>query len=244
MKVASRAACRERFGDLRGSFEEYKFVYARSGHTNSRAMEGMFRIESRLGVDSSTIPVPVVPKIDTNIKRSTTSSSLDTPSVASTMERCSNCERGGVKLKLCSGCGVDSSLKFCSKDCHTAMWKKSHKYYCKASKKRIEIGMTVVIQGLQTATEHNGKQGRVIRLLEDKGRFGVEIIDDGSSGSNTTSEEEKEEKEEEQKHHSNGGGDNIIEQRGGIIDRKTSSSSSSTTQIQLSVRPENLRKKE
>ena len=213
-----RAACRERLGDLRGSLEEYKFVYARSGCANAKAMEGMFRIENRLGIDASSIPVPPVPKIDHNVCRH---ASCDTPSVATTMERCSNCERGGVKLMLCSGCGQEA-LKFCSKDCQMALWKKSHKYYCKASKNRLEVGMTVVIQGLQNATQHNGKQGKVICMLEDKGRFGIEIIP--NSGAEDNQEEEKEEKNH--------------------VDIDVGDHTKSSAHIQLSVRPENLRKQE
>mmetsp|Transcript_26940 Transcript_26940/g.67606 ORF Transcript_26940/g.67606 Transcript_26940/m.67606 type:complete len:128 (+) Transcript_26940:494-877(+) len=100
-----------------------------------------------------------------------------TASVSATMDRCAQCQRGGMKLAGCAGCqGVGP--RYCSKDCQKIAWGQIHKYTCKASKNRMERGTKLRLKGLEGAKQHNGKTGVVDRVEDEKGRICV-LLDGG-----------------------------------------------------------------
>mmetsp|Transcript_2824 Transcript_2824/g.7413 ORF Transcript_2824/g.7413 Transcript_2824/m.7413 type:complete len:111 (+) Transcript_2824:207-539(+) len=86
------------------------------------------------------------------------------------MERCAQCQRGGVKLADCGAC-ESGGPRYCSKECQILAWKSIHKYACKGSKSRLEKGSKVCLQGLAGAKQHNGKIGVVDHFVEEKGRI-------------------------------------------------------------------------
>jgi tetratricopeptide (TPR) repeat protein len=178
----NRASCKEAKGDLNGALQDYTFVYQRMG-AFSTAKEGIERLEARLNIQTSMIPpcpdFGVNENEDKMLEKMQHLSNLmpridPKTTVAAILERCSYCQRGGITLAKCSGCG---EARFCSKECQVSGWKKIHKYVCKASKHRFEEGMQVRVRGLEKAQQHNGKTATVVRFFKDKERFCIELVD-------------------------------------------------------------------
>ena len=105
-------------------------------------------------------------------------------SVSHSLERCSVCQRGGIKLSQCSGCR--KGAEYCSKQCQISAWKTIHKYVCTSSKSRLEHGMKVQIEGLQKAQHYNGQTATIVNLNENNNRFIVKITNDKEDGGQST----------------------------------------------------------
>jgi tetratricopeptide (TPR) repeat protein len=185
----NRAQCKENQGDLNGSLEDFTFVWERIGKF-SCAVEGIQKIEAKLNVQTSVLPpsrsIGGVTESDDVVRRRVDDIARSMPrvdtrkTVAATVARCDHCRRGGVALAKCSGC---SESQFCSKECLVASWKAVHKYVCKTSKHRLEMGAKVRVRGLEKAPQHNGKVATIDRFLPDKSRFSIkmESKEDGQS---------------------------------------------------------------
>ena len=180
-----RADFKEASGDLSGSLKDNQFIINTFGNMKS-ALDGIQRIRTRLSLDpkaSLRAPEPDI-GVDESMEEVTKMLqryvSLLPPidpqeTVASNLERCSHCQRGGIKLSLCAACG---DALYCSKSCQKTAWSAMHKYVCKGSKHRLEAGDRIRLDRLKKTPEHNGKIGTVVRFLQDKGRFTVELPDE------------------------------------------------------------------
>lgn len=188
-----RASAKESNGDLRGAYDDYKFVFERIGKFTTAA-DGVRRLERKLQIEQSAIPEFEYPPgygLDESreqmrdFERMVAESlpKLDRQdNIAATQERCSRCKRGGIKLFKCSGC-CDPSYVCCSEECQAEGWRAVHKYTCKGSKHRLEAGTRVRLRGLNKA-EYNGKIATVCSFMESKERFCVDI--DASEGKTPT----------------------------------------------------------
>jgi tetratricopeptide (TPR) repeat protein len=149
----NRADCKQQSGDLAGALEDFTSVFQRIGAYNT-AYENIQKLERQLNVNASrsVLPRPVpLPDVDVGgdeetVRKAMANLSLQMPIVKlsdRTPERCSHCQRGGMKLAGCSACHED---KYCSKQCQVASWKAYHKYVCIGSKNRLDAGAMVTIQ--------------------------------------------------------------------------------------------------
>lgn len=179
----ARANAKEKKGDLRGAYEDFKFVYQNIDKV-STARDGIRRLEKKLQVDESVIPTPHFDYagIDDSVAElkafeRTLSRTLPkndhNDSVAGRQERCAQCGRGGIRLFKCSGC-KDSRYIFCSKDCQAENWRVLHKYICTTSKHRLDPGTQVHLRKLNNAA-FNDKEATVVSFQEEQGRFCVQV---------------------------------------------------------------------
>mmetsp|Transcript_2565 Transcript_2565/g.3423 ORF Transcript_2565/g.3423 Transcript_2565/m.3423 type:complete len:252 (+) Transcript_2565:240-995(+) len=109
----NRADLKESMGDLIGALKDYQFVFERIGRM-STAHDAIKRIEGKLQHQTSIIaPFANLGVSEEEDEMESISQRIEaalprmpefTP-VASSMERCSVCQRGGIKLSKCAGCG-------------------------------------------------------------------------------------------------------------------------------------------
>ena len=177
-----RASCKGELGNYRGALEDYSFVYQHIGRFDT-AYKGMKRMETLLNVPGSASSIPPPPdigiseeygKIDEMMKDLIRQLPPIDQSLSrgATMEKCDNCKRGGIKL---AGCSLCKERKYCSKDCQASKWKAYHKYTCPGGKFCFNKGLPVKIDGLEKASQYNGRKGTITHLLEDKERIAVKL---------------------------------------------------------------------
>ena len=190
MLYYSRAASKEEMGDLRGAYDDFKFVYQNIDNP-STAFDGIRRLEKRLNIQNSAIPTPNIDYsgIDDSIAEvkafehticQMLPRNKHSDSAAGSQERCTQCGRGGMRLFECSGC-KDSRYKFCSKECLADNWRVLHKYICAKRKHRLDPGVKVRLRKLNNAS-YNEKEATVVSFQEKQGRFCVQLVcSDGES---------------------------------------------------------------
>jgi len=189
------ADCKEEIEDYEGALECYRLVFKKMG-TFTVAVESVKRIEVKMGRESGVIPAgyDVEPpsesekdmEEDSDISDLFHSMMAEEAKAASNvegcyhnMERCFHCKRGGVKLSFCSLC-KDEFVKYCSKACQKSSWHDIHKYICRGSKFKIDDDDTAIIKGLEKSPHINGMEGKVVKYSEEKKRFIVCLIENGS----------------------------------------------------------------
>jgi tetratricopeptide (TPR) repeat protein len=178
----NRASVKEDQGDLTGALRDFQFVFERIERTTT-GHQGITRIEGKLKNKSSLLPPrPNIGVHEDAAKMDNIGKKMekllpnrgswnDTSKVA-TMDRCSHCDRGGVKLFHCAGC---KDVHYCSKPCQKNAWKSMHKYLCKTSKHYLINGEPVRICGLAKAQRHNGKIGTIVKAKSGSDRFIVDV---------------------------------------------------------------------
>ena len=182
------ASCKEDMGDYQGALECYRTVFDKMGNFKV-AFESVKRIEAIMGCKSGVIPahMDIENPSDTEDKdkdmrdmiQKAFNSSPRAFHNTSNMDRCSQCKRGGIKLSICSLC-KDDSAKYCSKACQKTSWRDIHKYICRESKFKINIGDSIIVTGLVKSQHMNGMSGKVVEYSAEKKKFVVTLSDTGS----------------------------------------------------------------
>ena len=168
---------KEEMSDLRGAYDDLKFVY--EFDKASTALDGIRRLENKLNVKTSAIPksnidysgvddsMAEVKAFERMVSR-TLPKNNHSNSVAGSQERCAQCGRGGMRLFECK----DSRYKFCSKECLADDLRVLHKYICANSKHRFEPGAKFRLPKLNNAA-YSDKEFTVVSFQEKQGRLFV-----------------------------------------------------------------------